>query len=60
MGRKYFNFYVIKLKIKIYSHFFIFIDKKMKYYWKVGLRGQKKHKYALFEVKKYGDYEFEV
>jgi hypothetical protein len=29
-------------------------------YGQVGLRGQKKHKYALFEVKKYGDYEFEV
>ncbi len=26
--------------------------------WGYGVK--KKHKYALFEVKKYGDYEFEV
>ena len=29
-------------------------------YWNVGLLSQKKNKYALFEAKKYGDYEFEV
>ncbi len=30
------------------------------YIWESGATESKKHKYALFEVKKYGDYEFEV
>jgi hypothetical protein len=53
--------YLKKNRIQSYNippEYFIFHI--LSIYWKVGLRSQKKHKYALFEVKKYGDYEFEV